>query len=246
MKTAIITGASSGIGKDIARLAAECGYRVGVLDVNREQAEAVAAEIDEAVPLVADVCNTEQVEAALETFGDTPDLVVNNAGIVRFGSLLEQTVDDFRKVLDINFTGTFIVAQAAAKRMVAKSKGVIINLASINAICPGTNIGSYPASKAAVVRLTEQMAIEWGPLGLRVNTISPGFIDGGMSKDIYADSKVRQLRGGAVPLQRLGQTRDIAEAVLFLASDAAKYITGQNLAVDGGVVQSVIAQLPRV
>ena len=129
--------------------------------------------------------------------------------------------------------------------MVARGSGVIVNLTSINAITPRPNTGAYPATKAAVAKLTEQMALEWGPQGIRVNAIAPGFIDGGMSAGFFKDPKIRARRGSAVPLRRLGTCEDVARAVLFLGSDAAAYISGQQLAVDGGVVNSVLQQLPR-
>jgi len=129
--------------------------------------------------------------------------------------------------------------------MIKRGSGSIINMSSINGINPGIGIGAYPASKAGIISMTQQMAIEWGKFGIRVNCISPGFIDAGMSKPIYEDNKVRALRGGAVPSGRLGEADDIANAVLFLDSDNASYINGHNLVVDGGVTSSVIAQLPR-
>ena len=122
---------------------------------------------------------------------------------------------------------------------------MIINLTSINARTPGPGSGAYPATKAAVAKLTEHLSLELGPLGIRVNCVAPGFIDGGMSAPIYADERIRKLRGSAVPLRRLGSVDDIANAILWLASDEAAYITGQQLTVDGGVAHSVLAQLPR-
>jgi NAD(P)-dependent dehydrogenase (short-subunit alcohol dehydrogenase family) len=170
---------------------------------------------------------------------------VNNAGIVRFGPLIEQSAEAFRKVVDVNLVGCFITSKAVAKRMLKRGSGAIINLSSINATHPGPGAGAYPATKAGVVSLTQHMSLEWGPGGLRINAIAPGFIDAGMSAPIYADTKVRALRGGAVPMRRLGTADDIANAVLFLASDLAGYINGHELVVDGGVVNSVLAQLPR-
>ena len=118
-------------------------------------------------------------------------------------------------------------------------------ITSINGIAPGPNAGAYGATKAAVALLTQQMALEWGSLGVRVNAVAPGLIDAGMSEPIYADADIRQRRSERVPLQRLGQASDIANAVLFLLSDAASYINGTELVVDGGVSMSVISTLPR-
>lgn len=243
--TAIVTGAAAGLGARIAERCAEAGYRVGVLDLSREATEAQAARIDGAVALVADVSDENAVEAALDTFGDVPDLVVNNAGIVRFGPLLELAVSDWRAVVDVNLTGTFVVARAAAKRMAARGHGSIVNVTSMNGVAPGPNAGAYGSTKAGVALLTQQMAFEWGPRGVRVNAVAPGLIDGGMSAPIYADPETRQARESKVPLGRLGRPDDIADAVLFLAGDEASYITGQNLLVDGGVTMGIIGQLPR-
>lgn len=242
---AIVTGAAGGLGACIALRAAKAGYRVGVLDLSREATEARASTIDGAVPLVADVSDEAAVEAALDEFGAVPDLVVNNAGIVRFGPLLDLTALDWRAVVDVNLTGTFVVARAAAVRMAELGRGCIVNLTSMNGVAPGPNAGAYGATKAGVALLTQQMALEWGPLGLRVNAVAPGLIDGGMSTPIYADAAVREARESKVPLGRLGSPDDVADAVLFLASDAASYVTGQNLLVDGGVTMGIIGQLPR-
>jgi NAD(P)-dependent dehydrogenase (short-subunit alcohol dehydrogenase family) len=129
--------------------------------------------------------------------------------------------------------------------MAAQSGGVIINMSSVNAVHPAPNVGIYAATKAAITSLTQLQALEWGPLGIRVNAVAPGFIDAGMSAPIFLDDKVRAKRSGGVPLKRLGTAEDVVQAVLFLASDASGYIHGHELVVDGGVIQSVLAHLPR-
>jgi NAD(P)-dependent dehydrogenase (short-subunit alcohol dehydrogenase family) len=245
MKTAIVTGAAGDIGAAIARVLAQAGYKVGVLDLDEARVREVASKTAGAVPLVASVTDEASVEAALDAFGAIPDLVVNNAGIVRFGYLLDQSLEDFRRVLDVDLVGIFVVARACARRMVSRGSGAIVNITSIGGMATGTNAGAYPAAKAGAAKLTEQMALEWGPQGIRVNAIAPGFIDGGMSAGFFKDPKIRARRGSAVPLRRLGTPEDVAQAVLFLGSDAASYISGQHVAVDGGVVHSVLQQLPR-
>ena len=172
-------------------------------------------------------------------------LVVNCAGIARFGPLIDQTLADFRRVLDVNLTGGFIVGRAAARRMVARGSGSIVNVTSINGISPAPNSGAYPASKSGLAALTELMAVEWGPLGLRVNAVAPGFIDAGLSTPFFANQSVRKLREQAVPTRRLGSAADIADAVVFLASDGASYINGHQLVVDGGASRALLALLPR-
>jgi NAD(P)-dependent dehydrogenase (short-subunit alcohol dehydrogenase family) len=245
MKTALVTGGSGDIGRAIGQALIADGYRVGLLDLDKEKVKAAADELG-ATGLVADVTDEPGVERALQAFGAVPDVVVNNAGIGRFASLLEMPIETFRHQLDVNLTGAFIVARAAAKGMVERGSGVILNITSINAITTGPGTGSYPAAKAGLAKLTEMMALEWGPLGVRTNAIAPGFIDAGISTPFYADPAVRASRGGAVPSRRLGLSEDIANAVSFLASEKASYVNGHHLVVDGGVSISLLTQLPRV
>jgi NAD(P)-dependent dehydrogenase (short-subunit alcohol dehydrogenase family) len=244
MTSVIVTGGARGIGEAIARRFAADGARVGVLDVDRDGATRVANDIGGAA-LVAATTETTAVEMMLDLFG-TPDVLVNNAGIVRFGSLLDHDEAAWRAVIDVNLTGTFVVSRAVARRLVAAQQpGVIVNITSMNGVAPGPNSGAYGSTKAAVSLLTHQMALEWGLHAIRVNAIAPGLIDAGMSEPIYADAAIRAARESKVPLGRLGRADDIADVVAFLASDSARYITGQTLLVDGGVTMSVIAGLPR-
>jgi NAD(P)-dependent dehydrogenase (short-subunit alcohol dehydrogenase family) len=244
MQSVIVTGGVGGLGAGIARKFDSEGFRVGVLDIDPARTEAAVAGLSNGVALVADVTDQGAVEAAFARFG-APDVLVNNAGILKVGSLLDQTPAEFRKVLDVHVMGTFTCAWVAAKAMADRGRGAIVNLTSINAITPGPGSGAYPAAKAAIAKLTEHMAVEWGPLGIRVNSVAPGFIDGGMSAPFYADPKVRALRGGAVPNGGLGTVEDIAEAVWFLASANARYVNGHQLVVDGGVCHSLLRALPR-
>jgi NAD(P)-dependent dehydrogenase (short-subunit alcohol dehydrogenase family) len=245
MKTAIVTGAGAGIGKAICQKLSQNNYRVGMLDLNEENVNEASKGVENSFPLHGDVTNQESINKAFEKFGEIPDLLVNNVGIVLFGPLEEHSVEDYSKSLNINLLGSFITSRILINDMIKRGSGSIINMSSVNGVNPGIGIGAYPASKAGIISMTQQMAIEWGKFGIRVNCISPGFIDAGMSKPIYEDPKVRELRGGAVPSGRLGEADDIANAVLFLDSENASYVNGHNLVVDGGVISSVIAQLPR-
>jgi len=245
MKTAIVTGAGAGIGKAICQKLSQNNYRVGMLDLNEENVNEASKGVENSFPLIGDVTNQESIKKAFEKFGEIPDLLVNNVGIVLFGPLEEHSVEDYSKSLNINLLGSFITSRILINDMIKRGSGSIINMSSVNGVNPGIGIGAYPASKAGIISMTQQMAIEWGKFGIRVNCISPGFIDAGMSKPIYEDPKVRELRGGAVPSGRLGEADDIANAVLFLDSENASYVNGHNLVVDGGVISSVIAQLPR-
>jgi short-subunit dehydrogenase len=158
---------------------------------------------------------------------------------------MDMSLADFSLVMNVNLVACYVVARACARGMQQRGSGSIINITSVNSITPGPGAGAYPAAKAGLARLTEQMALEWGPLGLRVNAVAPGFIDAGISTPFYANPVVRELRRKAVPVGRLGTAQDIAQAVMFLASDEASYINGHELVVDGGIVSSVLLQLPR-
>lgn len=237
-RSMLVTGAARGLGRAIAAAARDAGYRVASFDVT-------AADDDGIESFVGSVTDEAAVEAALDAFG-VPDVVVNNAGIVRFGPLVDLAVDDVRAVLDVNLVGAFVVARAAARRwLAAGTPGRVVNVTSMNGVAAGPNAGAYGPSKAALALLTTQMALEWGPHGIRVNAVAPGLIDAGMSEPIYADADTRRAREGKVPLGRLGTAADVADVVLFLASDRAAYVHGQNLLVDGGVTSSIIAHLPR-
>lgn len=247
-RTALVTGGAFGLGAAICQHAARAGYRVAVLDLKLADCEALLPQLAGTghVALQADVTDEHQVHAAFEQLGVTPDFVVSNAGIVRFGPLIEHSIDEFRKAVNVNLIGTYIVNREAALRMKTRGGGAIVNLSSVNAITPGPGSGGYPASKAGVTKLTEHLSLELGQYNIRVNCVAPGFIDGGMSAPIYANPKVRELRGGAVPLRRLGTVDDVAESVMWLGSDAAAYVTGHQLVIDGGLVHSALLHLPRV
>ncbi len=251
-RTVLVTGAGHGLGAAIASAAAAAGWVVGVLDRDADAAARSAASLDgRGVALAADTTDEAALEAALDelaaaTGQASPDAVVANAGIVRFGPLLDLDLDQWRAVVDVNLTGTLLTARAVARRWRAAGRpGSIVTVTSMNGVAPGPNAGAYGATKAAVARLTQQMALEWGPFGIRVNAVAPGLIDAGMSEPIYADPDIRQRRSDRVPLGRLGRSDDVAAVVLFLLSDAAAYVTGTELLVDGGVTMSVIATLPR-
>jgi NAD(P)-dependent dehydrogenase (short-subunit alcohol dehydrogenase family) len=251
-RTVVITGAGNGLGAEIARCAVEAGWIVGVLDRDIEAASRVAASLgDHAIALGADTTDEAQVEGALDVFAagvgrPAPDGIVCNAGIVRFGPLLDLDASDWRDVVDVNLSGTFLSARAYARRVIgAEQSGAIVAVTSMNGVAAGPNAGAYGATKAGIARLTTQMALEWGPLGIRANAVAPGLIDAGMSEPIYADPEIRRLRSERVPVGRLGTGADVASVVLFLLSAEASYVNGTELLVDGGVTGSVISSLPR-
>jgi Short-chain alcohol dehydrogenase of unknown specificity len=243
---AVVTGAGNGIGAVITRHAVKAGYRVAAWDVDEKAVTALAAELGAScVGTAVDVTDEEAVNAAMAALPEAPKLVVNNAGVVRFGPLLDLSVADWRAAVEVNLTGTFLVSRAAARRMIDAGGGAIVNISSINGIAAAPNAGAYTASKAAVIKLTEHMALEWGDAGIRVNAVAPGLINAGMSEPIFADPEVRALRQGRVPMGRLGSADDVAETVMYLGSPKAAYVTAQTIAVDGGITASALHKMPR-
>ena len=248
-KLALVTGAAGGLGLAIARYLAGEGFRIAMLDRDEAGVLAAAAEIDASIGYGCDITREEQVQQIFtqieSDFGGSPDVLVNNAGIVRFGNLLEQSVEDFRQVVDVNLVGTFIMCRCAGSRMAARGSGCIVNVTSLNAFAPSPDAGAYPATKAAVAKLTEQLALSLAPRGVRVNAVAPGFINAGMSSPIYEDPEVMAVRCASVPAGRIGTAEDIAATVAFLVSEQASYLHGQHILVDGGVSFSLKNHLPR-
>lgn len=245
MPLAFVTGGGAGLGAAIARAASAHGYDVAIFDRDITAAKALSDEIDGLMVFEGDVTSEPSIEAALDALEAAPDLVVNNAGIIAFNPLVDVSAEDFARVINVDLVGAFLVARAAAKRMLPRGSGAIVNITSIGGIQPSLGTNAYAAAKSGLASLTELMALEWGPQGLRVNAVAPGMIDGGMSSGIYADPDARARRAGAVPARRLGTEADIAEAVMFLASPEAAYIQGHQLVVDGAVTHAALAMIPR-
>lgn len=239
-KVAIVTGAGQGIGRTIAtRLAAE-GAAVVIGDMNTSTALLTAQEIEEAggkaTYLKADVTKHSDVDKlinkAVNTFGKI-DILVNNAGIYPNVSVVEMKEEEWDLVLDINLKGTFLCSQATARQMINQGYGVIINIASVDGKTRTLRNAHYAAAKAGVMSFTRTLAGEMAPFHIRVNAVSPGWIATDPSK---AKSERWQEAIKEIPVGRLGTPDDVAEAVLFLVSDAASYITGEILDVNGGMV----------
>lgn len=232
-KRAVVTGGGQGIGAAIVDRLRTDGYEVTVLDL-QEGAGIVQCDVTDADAVHA-------VAAGL----DRVDLLVNNAGVWRFGALEDVTAEDFSAAIDVNLRGSFHCAQAFGRPMLDHGSGVIINIVSIAAQHANAAVGSYGPSKAALVSLTEQMALEWGPRGVRCNAVGPGLVPTPGTGNVYDDPKVREIRAGAVPLRRLAVPADIANVVGFLASDDAAYVNGQVIYVDGGLSKALMTLLPR-
>ena len=241
-KVALVTGASRGIGRAIAlKLAAE-GAKVAVNYAgNVEGANEVKKAIEdaggEAVVIGADVSKSDDAEKMVnevaEKFGGI-DILVNNAGITRDGLLARMKNEDFDAVIDTNLKGVFYTARAAAKIMMKARKGRIINMASVVGIIGNAGQANYSAAKAGVIGFTKTVAKELAGRGITVNAIAPGFIETDMTAVVPEKAKDAMLQ--SIPVKRAGKPEDVANAVLFLASDMSSYITGQVLNVDGGMV----------
>jgi sorbose reductase len=241
-KKLIITGGARGIGKTVAGMLVEEGAEAALVDINADMARAAAAELSakyagRCVGIYCDVAQPESVAAMMREyiaqFGRL-DGVFNNAGIAGHGPAIETAPEDWRKIIDVNLSGVYYVAQAAARQFVAQGgKGSIVNTASMS----GTIVNvpqkqaAYNASKAAVVHLTKSLAVEWAEYGIRVNSISPGYILTEMTASVRRDWVEEWLH--MIPFRRMGSPEELAGAVLYLLSDAASYTSGADLIIDG-------------
>jgi 3-oxoacyl-[acyl-carrier protein] reductase len=238
---AVVTGAGRGIGRAIAlKLAAE-GADVVCVSRTAENSEKVAGEVRalgrKAWAHAVDVADSASVTAAAEkilTEAGRVDILVNNAGVTRDGLLMRMSEADWDTVLDTNLKGAFLVTKAFSRAMLKQRAGRIINVASVIGLIGNAGQSNYAASKAGLIGFTQSMARELGSRSITVNAIAPGFIETDMTADIKPEMKTEMLK--QIPLGSLGQAEDVANAALFLASPAARYITGQVLTVDGGMV----------
>ena len=241
-KTALVTGASRGIGRAIALCLAAEGARVAINYAgNVKAAEEVKAAIEAAggtaILCQADIADSAAVEAmvanVVKEFG-TIDILVNNAGITRDTLLMRMKDEDFAKVLDTNLKGVFYCTKAISKLMMKKRSGRIVNMASVVGLVGNAGQTNYAAAKAGVIGFSKSAAKELASRGITVNVVAPGFIGTDMTAGLPESVKEKMLTD--IPLGRMGEAEDVANAVLFLASDQASYITGQVVNVDGGMV----------
>jgi NAD(P)-dependent dehydrogenase (short-subunit alcohol dehydrogenase family) len=238
-KVALVTGAARGIGLATAKRFLAEGWRVAMLDIERELLREAVAAIDEperTLALACDISDAAGVRAAIDTieerFGRL-DALVNNAGIAVFASVLETSDEDWSRIMQVNLTGPFLCTKAAAPLMREHGGGAIVNITSISAVRASTLRSAYGTSKAGLAHLTKQLAVELASLGIRVNAVAPGPVETAMAKAVHTP-EIRADYHDAIPLNRYGLEEELAEAIFFLCSERASYITGQILAVDGG------------
>lgn len=240
-KVCVVTGAAHGIGRETALRLAETGYFVVAAD--RDEAVDEVAGLTGGRSVVCDVTDAQEVLKLAEGL-DRLDVLVNNAGVWEFIPLAETTVDQYRRVMDINVLGTLLCTRAMAPVMARSGGGSVINLTSFLAETIRAESGIYPAAKAAVNALTRQAAAEYAESGIRVNAVGPGMIQTEGAGTMYGTTQEeRSRRGSFLPLGRIGEPGDIAGVIAFLASDDARYVTGQILYADGGVGLGTMAFL---
>lgn len=240
-KVAIVTGSARGIGKAIALKLAGDGYNVVISDILEEAAKETAKEIEalgvKSLVVVADVSKAEDaqklINETVQAFGQV-DALVNNAGITRDNLAIRMSEAEWDSVLNINLKGTFLCSQAAAKVMMKKRYGRIVNIASVSGILGTAGQANYASSKAGVIALTKAFARELGARNITVNAVAPGYIATEMTEKLPDNVKEEYLK--QIPLKRAGTPEDVANVVAFLASDAAAYVTGTTLIVSGGLV----------
>ena len=242
----VVTGGARGIGYAIARAAARAGAAVALIDLEQASVEEAAARLRgevngaEVLTEICDISSYEQVRAtgrALEARWGLTDTLVNNAGIIGETAPTEtMSVAEWDRTLQVNLSGVFYCSQVFGGPMVAARSGTIVSIASMSGIIvnrPQPHV-AYNASKAGVIMLTKHLAVEWAPYGVRVNAVAPGYTRTDLSAHLFETDMVRDYWIGGTPLGRMGSPDEIANTVLFLASDAASFVTGETLVVDGG------------
>jgi NAD(P)-dependent dehydrogenase (short-subunit alcohol dehydrogenase family) len=235
-KVIVVTGAGGGIGSACVILFESLGGTVVSIDRNLKNA------------YQCDIAARDEVETVATTIHKTYgkiDVLVNNAGVLRAGALATISSEDWNLLLTVNLNGTLNCSQAFGKFMLERGQGALVHVASIAGTEPQGNSGAYSAAKAAILMLSKQLAFEWGSRGVRSNTISPGLVRTPMSESFYQAEGVLAKREAVVPLRRIGTPHDMANAIAFLASDAASYITGQDLIIDGGFGATLMSHVPR-
>ena len=251
-RVCVVTGGGGGIGRAVALSLARAAARVAAIDLDEQGLETTASELRElgAEPVIArcDTSSTESVAAAageIEKSLGPCGVLINTAAVLRPGGLESLSLAEWNAVLAINLTGYFLCAQVFGKQMRALGRGSLVHVASIAGSHAQGQSGAYSVSKAGVIMLSRQLAGEWGPQGIRSNVVSPGMVITPMSQSFYDTPGVTERRAAVVPSRRIGMPRDIADAILFLASDRASYVNGEEITVDGGYANMLMNLVPR-
>lgn len=241
-RVALVTGASRGLGQCFARALAEAGSDLILTARKEEDCESFAAQMRQSGRRVACLSLDVRDEASIREMGDAAhaafgriDVLVNNAGVNVRKAALDVTWDDWNAVLDTNLRGTFFVAQAVARHMIARRYGRIVNIGSLTTLFGYAGIAPYCASRGGVKQLTMSLADEWGQHGITVNCLAPGWFHTEQTRALYEDARWVEYLSDRIPLGRPGNPTDLEGAIVFLASDASEYVTGQTLLVDGGM-----------
>ena len=251
-KVAIVTGASRGLGQVFGRALARVGADLVITSRNQDSLKPFQQEVEtlgrRAVPLALDVRDYDSIQRMVEdacaAYGKI-DILVNNAGCNVRKPALQVTWDDWNLVLDTNLRGTFFVAQAVAKKMIPRKYGRIINIGSVTAVFGYAGLAPYCASRGGVKQLTMSLADDWGHYGITVNCLAPGWFKTAQNAVMYEDKEWVEYLCDRIPLKRPGRPTDLDGAIVFLASDASEYITGQTLLVDGGITTGATRALPQ-
>jgi len=236
---ALVTGGAQGIGYASAEALLEDGAKIILADINEDAVLAAAEKLGQGtVAMVCDMGDTAQIDAMFDAIAKDHgpvSILVNNAGVAMPNDMFDTSIEDFKRVIDINLTGTFHAIQRATKMMVDhKIEGAVVNMSSINAVVSIPTIPAYCASKGGVMLLTKATALALAPHNIRVNAVGPGSIDTAMLAGVNADPDAMAKVMSRTPLKRIGTPREIGDVVAFLASDKASYITGETIYVDGG------------
>ena len=251
-RVAIVTGTSRGLGQGFARALARAGADLVLTSRNRGSLDAFEAEISgvgrRAISLDLDVRNQESIErmvsAAEDKFGHL-DILVNNAGCNIRKPALDVTWDDWNLILDTNLRGSYFVAQAVARRMIPRRYGRIINIGSVTSVAGYAGLAPYGASRGGIRQLTMSLADDWGQHGITVNCLAPGWFRTDQNKVLYEDKQWVEYLCDRIPLKRPGRPDDLDAALIFLAAESSRYVTGQTLLVDGGISTGAVRALPK-
>jgi NAD(P)-dependent dehydrogenase (short-subunit alcohol dehydrogenase family) len=251
-RVCVVTGGGGGIGRATAVGFAQAGARVAAIDLDEHGLEATRAELGKLgtghVVVRCDTTDVASIAAAAATIEKSLgpcDVLVNTAAVLRPGALDTLSLAEWNTVLSVNLTGYFLCAQAFGRQMRGLGRGSLVHVASIAGSNAQGQSGAYSVSKAGVVMLSRQLANEWGPHGIRSNVVSPGMVITPMSQAFYDTPGVTERRSAVVPLRRVGMPQDMADAILFLASDRASYVNGEEIIVDGGYANMLMNLVPR-